>query len=375
MKAVGLDDPRTGRWPYAVVQLRQDNALGTLVEHGRLPDQAETWRAGAHLPHHPRARECRVRAARRHPPQQLHQLARAARPRAAPRSEARTSASPARSPAAKAMSKAPRSGCSPRASPPPSARRDARPARRPKPRSARCSATSPAAPTPTTYQPMNVNFGLMPPLDTAAPRKPTARSCTPTAPARLSRSGWPSLPSRRRGRGGPAAEAVALAPSCSGADAQQAHRFGAPWPLGRGGGDIRPGSAIPAVLVGAAELVDRLDRPFVERQRAVAVGVELGERLAPRLEQFLQRDPPVLILVGARKRFCSRLLASLRAVGQLARLTAPAAAGAAAARRAARSLLGAALPQQESAGDAAGGSRRPRRRNRAMSPPSRGDPA
>ena len=30
MKPVGLDDPRTGRWPYAVVQLRQDNAQGTL---------------------------------------------------------------------------------------------------------------------------------------------------------------------------------------------------------------------------------------------------------------------------------------------------------------------------------------------------------
>ena len=37
MKGVGLDDPHTatpenpsGRWPYAVVQLRQDNALGTL---------------------------------------------------------------------------------------------------------------------------------------------------------------------------------------------------------------------------------------------------------------------------------------------------------------------------------------------------------
>jgi methylenetetrahydrofolate--tRNA-(uracil-5-)-methyltransferase len=30
MKPMGLDDPRTGRWPYAVVQLRQDNALGTL---------------------------------------------------------------------------------------------------------------------------------------------------------------------------------------------------------------------------------------------------------------------------------------------------------------------------------------------------------
>ena len=30
MKPIGLDDPRTGRWPYAVVQLRQDNQLGTL---------------------------------------------------------------------------------------------------------------------------------------------------------------------------------------------------------------------------------------------------------------------------------------------------------------------------------------------------------
>lgn len=37
MKGVGLDDPKTaceefpnGRWPYAVVQLRQDNASGTL---------------------------------------------------------------------------------------------------------------------------------------------------------------------------------------------------------------------------------------------------------------------------------------------------------------------------------------------------------
>ncbi|MFM8800582.1 MAG: methylenetetrahydrofolate--tRNA-(uracil(54)-C(5))-methyltransferase (FADH(2)-oxidizing) TrmFO [Tagaea sp.] len=30
MKPIGLTDPRTGRRPYAVVQLRQDNALGTL---------------------------------------------------------------------------------------------------------------------------------------------------------------------------------------------------------------------------------------------------------------------------------------------------------------------------------------------------------
>jgi methylenetetrahydrofolate--tRNA-(uracil-5-)-methyltransferase len=30
LKPVGLTDPRTGRWPYAVVQLRQDNKEGTL---------------------------------------------------------------------------------------------------------------------------------------------------------------------------------------------------------------------------------------------------------------------------------------------------------------------------------------------------------
>lgn len=29
LKPVGLDDPRTGRWPYAVVQLRRENAAGT----------------------------------------------------------------------------------------------------------------------------------------------------------------------------------------------------------------------------------------------------------------------------------------------------------------------------------------------------------
>ncbi len=50
MKPVGLTDPRTGRRPYAVVQLRQDNALGTLynivgfqtkLKHGA---QVETFR-------------------------------------------------------------------------------------------------------------------------------------------------------------------------------------------------------------------------------------------------------------------------------------------------------------------------------------------
>src|SRR4029079_13313301 len=35
MKGVGLDNPRTGRWPYAVVQLRQDTKLGHVVNTDR----------------------------------------------------------------------------------------------------------------------------------------------------------------------------------------------------------------------------------------------------------------------------------------------------------------------------------------------------
>ncbi len=47
MKPAGLDDPRTGRWPYAVVQLRQENQradsynLVGFQNHMRFGDQAE----------------------------------------------------------------------------------------------------------------------------------------------------------------------------------------------------------------------------------------------------------------------------------------------------------------------------------------------
>ena len=81
---VGLDNPRTGRWPYAVVQLRQDNALGTLWNMVGFQTKLKTWRAGRTVPHHSGAGECRVRAARRAAPQHLHQLARTARRRASP---------------------------------------------------------------------------------------------------------------------------------------------------------------------------------------------------------------------------------------------------------------------------------------------------
>jgi len=50
MKPAGLDDPRTGRWPYAVVQLRQENAradsynLVGFQNHMRYGEQARVFR-------------------------------------------------------------------------------------------------------------------------------------------------------------------------------------------------------------------------------------------------------------------------------------------------------------------------------------------
>ena len=49
LKPRGLDDPRTGRWPYAVVQLRRDNAEGTVYNlvgfqtHLKFPEQRRVF--------------------------------------------------------------------------------------------------------------------------------------------------------------------------------------------------------------------------------------------------------------------------------------------------------------------------------------------
>ena len=49
LKARGLDDPRTGRWPYAVVQLRRDNAEGSVYNlvgfqtHLKFPEQKRVF--------------------------------------------------------------------------------------------------------------------------------------------------------------------------------------------------------------------------------------------------------------------------------------------------------------------------------------------
>ena len=121
MKPFGLTNPHDPQTKaYAVVQLRQDNKLGTLynmvgfqtkLKHG---EQIRIFRTI------PGLRTRRVRAARRPAPQHLSQFAEAARRHAAARSRCRGCASPARSPAARAMWNPPRSACWPAASPRPS---------------------------------------------------------------------------------------------------------------------------------------------------------------------------------------------------------------------------------------------------------------
>ena len=55
MKPVGLRDPRTGHRPWAVVQLRQDNALGTLWNIVGFQTKLKHGEQVAPVPHHPRA--------------------------------------------------------------------------------------------------------------------------------------------------------------------------------------------------------------------------------------------------------------------------------------------------------------------------------
>ena len=175
MKPVGLSDPRTGRRPYAVVQLRQDNALGTLfnlVGFQTKLTYGEQQRIFRMIPGLEHAEFARLGGLHRNTfinsPRLLDR-------RAAPQGRGRTSASPARSPASRATSRAPRSASSRAASPPP---RSAGERSRAPPATTALGAllghiTGGAA--AATFQPMNVNFGLFPPLEhpvRKAERKP-----------------------------------------------------------------------------------------------------------------------------------------------------------------------------------------------------------
>ena len=165
------------------MQLRQDNKLGTLfnmvgfqtkLKHG---EQARVFRTI------PGLRERRVRAARRPAPQHLPQFAEAARRHAAAEGACRGCASPARSPAARAMWSPPRSGCWPAASPPPSGAASRSRCRRATTAHGALLAhiTGGHVETidagPRSYQPMNVNFGLFPPLAQMPTGVRTASAC------------------------------------------------------------------------------------------------------------------------------------------------------------------------------------------------------
>ena len=73
MKPVGLVDPRTGRQPYAAVQLRQDNLAGRSLQPRGISNAAQMGRAGARAQNDSRPRERRVRALRDGAPQHVHQ--------------------------------------------------------------------------------------------------------------------------------------------------------------------------------------------------------------------------------------------------------------------------------------------------------------
>ena len=53
MKPFGLTNPHAPQKPYAVVQLRQDNRLGTLFNMVGFQTKLKHAEAGSHLPHHP----------------------------------------------------------------------------------------------------------------------------------------------------------------------------------------------------------------------------------------------------------------------------------------------------------------------------------
>ena len=173
MKPFGLTNPHQPEVKaYAVVQLRQDNKLGTLVQHGRLPDQAEARRTGrassAPSPASPTREFARLGGAA---PQHLPQFAETARRR---RLRLKADAAVAlRRPDHRLRGLCGirrHRACSRAASPPPSG--SARRLRLPPPTTAHGALlghitgghieTIDAG--PRSFQPMNVNFGLFPPL-------------------------------------------------------------------------------------------------------------------------------------------------------------------------------------------------------------------
>ena len=283
MKPIGLDNPRTGRWPYAVVQLRQDNALGTLwnmvgfqtkLKHG---EQVRIFRTIPGLEH---AEFARLGG--------IHRNSFINSPRLLDR-ELRLKSKPnirfaGQITGCEGYVESAAIGLIAARFAAAELRGETLPAPPPETAIGALLGHITGGADADTYQPMNINFGLMPPPEgrtqESRPQESLHRP-RPSRAGRVARAG-----ERTRGR----TRLTASAP--------------APRVLrrrGRGARVFGRGQPARAVRVGAAELVDRLHRPFLERQRAVAVGVELGERLAPRREHFLRLDAPVLVLVDPGK--------------------------------------------------------------------------
>jgi methylenetetrahydrofolate--tRNA-(uracil-5-)-methyltransferase len=74
MRPVGLDDPRTGRWPHAVVQLRQDNAAGSLYNLVGFQTNIKWGEQESILRMIPGLAECGVRPVRPDAPEYVHQF-------------------------------------------------------------------------------------------------------------------------------------------------------------------------------------------------------------------------------------------------------------------------------------------------------------
>ena len=98
MKPVGLTNPhRPGEKPHAVVQLRQDNALGTLWNMVGFQTKLKHGEQVARVPHHPGPRAGGVRPARRAAPQHLPEQPEASRRKPADSRPISAYASPGRS--------------------------------------------------------------------------------------------------------------------------------------------------------------------------------------------------------------------------------------------------------------------------------------
>ena len=85
MKPVGLTNThQPGRTPPCGGAAPPGQCPRHAVEHGRLPNQTQAWRAGSHLPHDPGPCQCGVRAARRTAPEHIPQQSEAARRQPSP---------------------------------------------------------------------------------------------------------------------------------------------------------------------------------------------------------------------------------------------------------------------------------------------------